>query len=215
MKILKNKLESLKLLENNIESMKILKNKLESLKLQENQPADGLVPLSIKNHIRKCFAEAVKETTSRDPQGHAKALYGTINTIIIVDLLVVVMIRVFDLLVVVRIISAFMVKTNFLEGIFGESIWREYMTGVSRPQICHQIIAWENHREEEDQEGNNSPEIKTLPLFPIHGGSQHDFFVLEASDLSSDHSVGGYYTARMVGPYMDITTDFVCVIYVN
>ncbi|GKD66382.1 hypothetical protein Tco_1308490, partial [Tanacetum coccineum] len=51
-----------------------------------------------------------------------------------------------------------------------------------------------NHREEEDQEGNNSPEIKTLPLFPIHGGSHHDFFGVKASDLSSDHSVGGYYT---------------------
>ncbi|GKA53220.1 hypothetical protein Tco_0746535 [Tanacetum coccineum] len=60
-----------------------------------------------------------------------------------------------------------------------------------------------------------SSEIETLPLFPIHGGSQHDFFGVKASDLSSDHSVGGYYTARMVGPHMDITTDFVCVIYVN
>ncbi|GJX13915.1 hypothetical protein Tco_0205673, partial [Tanacetum coccineum] len=60
----------------------------------------------------------------------------------------------------------------------------------------------------EDQEGNNSPKIETLHLFPIHGGSQHDFFGVKASNLSSDHSVGGYYTARMVGPYMDITTDF-------
>ncbi|GJQ98660.1 hypothetical protein Tco_0009799 [Tanacetum coccineum] len=42
----------------------------------------------------------------------------------------------------------------------------------------------------EDQEGNNSSEIETLPLFPIHGGSQHDFFGVKASDLSSDHSVG-------------------------
>ncbi|GJZ44471.1 hypothetical protein Tco_0591726 [Tanacetum coccineum] len=41
-----------------------------------------------------------------------------------------------------------------------------------------------------DQEGNNSPEIETLPLFPIHGGSQHDFFGVQASDLSLDHSVG-------------------------
>ncbi|GKF51753.1 hypothetical protein Tco_0148220 [Tanacetum coccineum] len=73
----------------------------------------------------------------------------------------------------------------------------------------------ESHREEEDQEGNNSPEIETLPLFPIHGGSQHDFFSLKASDLSSDHSMGGYYTVRMVGSHMDITTDFVCVINVN
>nr|GFA90984.1 homeodomain-containing protein [Tanacetum cinerariifolium] len=48
----------------------------------------------------------------------------------------------------------------------------------------------ESHREEEDQEGNNSPEIETLPLFSIHGGSQHDFFGVKASDLSSDHSVG-------------------------
>ncbi|GJS43635.1 retrotransposon gag domain, retroviral aspartyl protease [Tanacetum coccineum] len=63
------------------------------------------------------------------------------------------------------------------------------------------------HREEEDQEGNNSLEIETLPLFPIHGASQHDFFGVKASDLSSDHSVGGYYNARMVGPHMDNTTD--------
>nr|GEY14974.1 hypothetical protein [Tanacetum cinerariifolium] len=43
MKILVNKLESLKLLNNKLESMKILENKLELLKLQENQPVDGLV----------------------------------------------------------------------------------------------------------------------------------------------------------------------------
>ncbi|GJW69720.1 hypothetical protein Tco_0126637 [Tanacetum coccineum] len=67
----------------------------------------------------------------------------------------------------------------------------------------------ENHREEEDQEGNNSLKIETLPLFPIHGGSQHDLFSVKASDLSLDHNVGGYYTARMVGPHMDITADFI------
>nr|GEU87936.1 hypothetical protein [Tanacetum cinerariifolium] len=60
----------------------------------------------------------------------------------------------------------------------------------------------------EDQEGNNSSEIETLPLFHIHGGSQHDFFGVKASDLSSDHSVGSYYTARMVGPHTDITKNF-------
>nr|GEV05067.1 hypothetical protein [Tanacetum cinerariifolium] len=32
-----------------------------NLKLQENRPVDGLVLLFIKNHIRMCFAEAVKE----------------------------------------------------------------------------------------------------------------------------------------------------------
>ncbi|GJX54806.1 hypothetical protein Tco_0283175 [Tanacetum coccineum] len=47
----------------------------------------------------------------------------------------------------------------------------------------------ENHREEEDQEGNNSPEIETLPLFSIYGCSHHDFFGVKALDLSSDHSV--------------------------
>ncbi|GJT46705.1 hypothetical protein Tco_0955420 [Tanacetum coccineum] len=52
----------------------------------------------------------------------------------------------------------------------------------------------ENHREEEDQEGNNSSKIETLYLFPIHGGFQHDFFSMKASDLSSDHSVGGVET---------------------
>nr|GEW46252.1 ribonuclease H-like domain-containing protein [Tanacetum cinerariifolium] len=49
----------------------------------------------------------------------------------------------------------------------------------------------ENHREEEDQEGNSSPKIETLPLFPIHDGSQHDLFGLKALDLSLDHSMGG------------------------
>nr|GEW99263.1 hypothetical protein [Tanacetum cinerariifolium] len=76
-----NKLESMKILKNKLESMKILGNKLESLKLQENQPVDGLIPFSIKRiHIRKCFREAVKETTSSAPQGHAKASYGTFFT---------------------------------------------------------------------------------------------------------------------------------------
>ncbi|GJR40878.1 CACTA transposable element [Tanacetum coccineum] len=70
-------------------------------------------------------------------------------------------------------------------------------------------VGVENHREVEDQEGNNSPEIETLPLFPIHAGSQRDFFGVKALDLSSNHSVGDYYTARMVGPHMDITTYFV------
>nr|GEV28585.1 homeodomain-containing protein [Tanacetum cinerariifolium] len=72
-----------------------------------------------------------------------------------------------------------------------------------------------NHREEEYQEGNNSPKIETLLLFPIHGGFHHDFFSVKALDLSSHHSVGGYYTARMVMPHlsslsthMDKTTDF-------
>nr|GEY07274.1 homeodomain-containing protein [Tanacetum cinerariifolium] len=58
----------------------------------------------------------------------------------------------------------------------------------------------ENHREEEEQEGNNSPKTKILPLFLIHGGSQHDFVSVKASDLSSDHSVRGYYTTWMVAP---------------
>nr|GEV00046.1 squalene synthase [Tanacetum cinerariifolium] len=110
LKRLESSVELLKILENKLESMKILENKLESLKLQENQPVDGLVPLFIKNiHIRKCFGEAVKETTSPDPQGHVKASYDTINTIIKVwsvggyDGK-----SVFDLLVVMRIIYAFM-----------------------------------------------------------------------------------------------------------
>ncbi|GJY79197.1 hypothetical protein Tco_0484998 [Tanacetum coccineum] len=93
------------------------------------------------------------------------------------------------------------------------SYYTERMVGPHM-DITTDFIA-ENHREEEDREGNNSPEIETLPLFPIHGGSQRDFFGVKASDLSSDHSVGDYYTTRMVGPHIDITTDFVCVIYVN
>ncbi|GJY05540.1 zf-CCHC domain-containing protein, partial [Tanacetum coccineum] len=62
LKLLENSVEVLKILENKLELMKHLKNKLESLKLQENQLVDGLIPLSIRKiHIRKCFAEAVKE----------------------------------------------------------------------------------------------------------------------------------------------------------
>ncbi|GKE50782.1 hypothetical protein Tco_1485938, partial [Tanacetum coccineum] len=100
-----------------------------------------------------------------------------------------------------------------LTGVFGESFWREYRAtggigqnfrsrshvGVGSFLFFDKIkpkryeIA-ENHREEEDQEGNNSLEIETLPLFSIHGGSHHDFFGVKALDLSSDHSVGGYYT---------------------
>ncbi|GJY28099.1 hypothetical protein Tco_0403866 [Tanacetum coccineum] len=76
-------------------------------------------------------------------------------------------------------ISGYMVKKQFLERRFGRE----------------RIIA------KRDQEGNNSPEIETLPLFPIHGGSQHDFFGVKASDLSLDHSVGGLLFVQMVGPY--------------
>nr|GFA09742.1 hypothetical protein [Tanacetum cinerariifolium] len=61
LKFPERKLESMKILKNKLESMKILENNLESLMLQENQPVDGPVPLSIKNHIRKCFRKAVKE----------------------------------------------------------------------------------------------------------------------------------------------------------
>nr|GEU32363.1 hypothetical protein [Tanacetum cinerariifolium] len=61
LKLLENSVEVLKILKNKLESMKILENKLDSLKLQEKQPVDRLVPLSIKNYIRKCFREAVKE----------------------------------------------------------------------------------------------------------------------------------------------------------
>ncbi|GKD33709.1 hypothetical protein Tco_1249218 [Tanacetum coccineum] len=95
-----------------------------------------------------------------------------------------------------------------LAGVFGGSIWREYRAtrGIgqnfgSRSRVGDGSFSFfdkikpkryeiaEKHREEEDQEGNNSPEIETLPLFPIHGGSHHDFFGVKALDLSSDHSV--------------------------
>ncbi|GJY60388.1 CACTA transposable element [Tanacetum coccineum] len=62
--------------------------------------------------------------------------------------------------------------------------------GVKASDLSSDHSVGENHREEEDQEGNNSPEIETLPLFPIHGGSHHDFLSVKATDLSSDHSVG-------------------------
>ncbi|XP_024962242.1 protein WUSCHEL-like [Cynara cardunculus var. scolymus] len=50
----------------------------------------------------------------------------------------------------------------------------------------------ENHNQDEEQEeGETSTQIETLPLFPIHGGTHHDFFSMKSADLSSD---GGYYT---------------------
>nr|GEX63534.1 DDB1- and CUL4-associated factor 8-like [Tanacetum cinerariifolium] len=61
LKLLENSVEVLKISKNKLELMKIPENKLESLKLQENRPVDGLVPLSIKNNIRMCFAVAVKK----------------------------------------------------------------------------------------------------------------------------------------------------------
>nr|GEV11811.1 hypothetical protein [Tanacetum cinerariifolium] len=57
-------------------------------------------------------------------------------------------------------------------------------------QICIPIVKvrWnsrrENHRKEEDQEGNNSPEIETLLLFPIHDGSHHDSLWVMVIDKS-------------------------------
>lgn len=55
---------------------------------------------------------------------------------------------------------------------------------------------YENHHqdEEDDQEGDTSTKIETLPLFPIHGGTHHDFFGMKSEDLSLDHGTGGYYT---------------------
>ncbi|GJR77619.1 hypothetical protein Tco_0089984 [Tanacetum coccineum] len=69
----------------------------------------------------------------------------------------------------IRLIVVWQILSEKLGKFFGGSIWREYL--------------------EKDQEGNNSPEIETLPLFPIHGGSHRDFFGVKASDLSLDHSV--------------------------
>nr|GEW87515.1 hypothetical protein [Tanacetum cinerariifolium] len=169
-------------LENKFELMKILENKLESLKLQENQPLHGLVPLSImKSHLKDniCF------------YGKKEVFRGSI-------------------------------RQEYLAGVYGESIWWKYLARVfggsiwasdlsSDHSVGEHLIYNDNistHREEKDQEGNKSLEIETLPLFPIHGGSQYDFFGVKASDLLSDHSVGSYYTARMVGPHMDNTTDF-------
>nr|GEW53507.1 zf-CCHC domain-containing protein/DUF4219 domain-containing protein/UBN2 domain-containing protein [Tanacetum cinerariifolium] len=47
-----------------------------------------------------------------------------------------------DMLVVVRIISAFMVKKEFLKGVFGRSIWREYLAGVLvESSWCRLVLA--------------------------------------------------------------------------
>ncbi|KAI3747715.1 hypothetical protein L6452_10312 [Arctium lappa] len=55
----------------------------------------------------------------------------------------------------------------------------------------------ENHHgdEEQEEEGESSTQIETLPLFPIHGSTHHDFFSMKAADLSSENNNGsGYYT---------------------
>nr|GEX10249.1 hypothetical protein [Tanacetum cinerariifolium] len=142
----------MQIMKNKLKSMNILENKLESLKLQENQPVDGLYSLPWVLGLYDSW-----RTTSPDPQGHAKASYGTIFIITV-----------------------------------------RYVCGCD-----------ENHHEEEDHEENNSSKIKILPLFPIHGGSHHDFFGAKASDLSSDHSVGGNWYRADVKPEGSIAEGYV------
>ncbi|XP_071705517.1 protein WUSCHEL-like [Rutidosis leptorrhynchoides] len=55
------------------------------------------------------------------------------------------------------------------------------------------------HCEEEDDDEGDQTSIETLPLFPVHGGTHHDFFGMKTTSLSSEHNNnngggGGYYT---------------------
>ncbi|GKF70211.1 hypothetical protein Tco_0203268, partial [Tanacetum coccineum] len=45
---------------------------------------------------------------------------------------------------------------------FRKCFWREYLAGVFGGMFWREYEIVENHREEEVQEGNNSPEIETL-----------------------------------------------------
>ncbi|GJV95344.1 hypothetical protein Tco_1546921 [Tanacetum coccineum] len=46
--------------------------------------------------------------------------------------------------------------------VFGGSIWRELLAGVFGEMFWREYEIVENHREEEDQQRNKSPEIETL-----------------------------------------------------
>ncbi|KAK1410473.1 hypothetical protein QVD17_37010 [Tagetes erecta] len=56
----------------------------------------------------------------------------------------------------------------------------------------------ENHDQDDvqEQEGETSSEIETLPLFPIHDGTHHDFFSMKTANLPLEHTTaaGGYFT---------------------
>nr|CEP20208.1 transcription factor WUSCHEL [Helianthus annuus] len=52
---------------------------------------------------------------------------------------------------------------------------------------------FENHDQDEEQ-GEPSTEIETLPLFPIHDGNHHDFFGMRTANLQLEQGTGGYYT---------------------
>ncbi|KAI3794275.1 hypothetical protein L1987_36904 [Smallanthus sonchifolius] len=51
----------------------------------------------------------------------------------------------------------------------------------------------ENNGQDEEQ-GGTSTQIETLPLFPIHDGTHHDFFGMKTANSPLEHSTGGYYT---------------------
>nr|GEU90952.1 protein WUSCHEL-like [Tanacetum cinerariifolium] len=104
------------------------------------------------------------------------------------------------------IISAFVVKMSFLKRVFGGSIWRDLLAGVSGGstglqdelvEILDQDRVWELVHfcslTKSSPKGMRSHRIivkRKIKKKIIN----HDFFGLKASDLSSDHSVGGYYT---------------------
>ncbi|KAI3519163.1 hypothetical protein L1887_08190 [Cichorium endivia] len=84
-------------------------------------------------------------------------------------------------------------------GGIGRNFGSRSRVGVDSFSFCEKLkpsryeILENRHHEEEQEEGDTSTEIETLPLFPIHGGTHHDFFSMKAPDLSSEHSAGGYY----------------------
>ncbi|KAL4569031.1 hypothetical protein LXL04_024658 [Taraxacum kok-saghyz] len=51
---------------------------------------------------------------------------------------------------------------------------------------------YEGQEEDDDTEGDLSAPIETLPLFPIHGGANHDIFNMKAA-VEAEHNNGGCY----------------------
>ncbi|KAD7479214.1 hypothetical protein E3N88_02350 [Mikania micrantha] len=52
-----------------------------------------------------------------------------------------------------------------------------------------------DHDGQDEEQGETSTEIETLPLFPIHDDTHHDFFSMKTANLPLEHSTtGGCYT---------------------
>nr|GEW73074.1 hypothetical protein [Tanacetum cinerariifolium] len=87
--------------------------------------------------------------------------------------------------VIMRIISAFMVKNSF----FGGSIWQEYLKDFLAGEY-----GGSNHHEEEDQEGNNSSEIETLTYHVLATYGCFLIMVIDKSWTSLGKHEKAFYT---------------------